>query len=135
MWGILLQVNTRNCYGNPHGVKLCLFTYGSFRKQSYWWIQQKKKTGKNPLTWLCYIHIIFIWTQDKKSLSRFFSFADSFTENYTMKSHIKFETHVSTTNVNLHDAKITSRNGKLIYSIYCKPSDAHLYLNWTFCQL
>ena len=44
---------------------------------------------------------------DKKSLNKFFSFEDSFTANYTMKSHIKFETHVSTRNVNFHDAKIT----------------------------
>lgn len=108
-----------------HGAKLCLFTNRLF----------KKKNGKKPLMWLCYIGIFFIWTYDEKSLSNFFSFADSLMANYTMKSHIKFKTHISTTNINFLDAKVTFKNGKRIYLICYKPSDAHLYLYWSSCHL
>ena len=45
-----------------------------------------------------------------------------------MKYYIKFEAHVSTTSVNFPDVTVTVKNGKLISSIYSKPTDVHNYL-------
>jgi len=46
-----------------------------------------------------------------------------------MKSLIKFEIHHSTDSVNFLDVTINLKNGVLNTDLYCKPTDAHLYLN------
>ena len=125
IWDIVLKANTRNSQGVPMASNYAYLLIDYLRR----------KTAKKPLMWLCYIGIFFIWTYDEKSLSNFFSFADSLMANYTMKSHIKFKTNISTTNINFLDAKVTFKNGKRIYLICYKPSDAHLYLYWSSCHL
>ena len=47
-----------------------------------------------------------------------------------MKSVIKFEVNISEHSVNFLDVTISLKDGKLITSLYTKPTNAHLYLNW-----
>jgi len=48
-----------------------------------------------------------------------------------MKSLIKFEIHYSTESVNFLDVTVNLKNGVFDTDLYCKPTDAHLYLNAT----
>lgn len=90
-----------------------------------------KKTGKRPLFWFRFIDdIFFLWTYDLKSLNEFLNFADNYTTNNKMKSCIKFETHISEHSVNFLDVTISLKDGILSTSLFTKPTNAHLYLNW-----
>ena len=90
----------------------------------------KKKTGKEPLVWWRYIDdIFFIWNGDEKSLSEFIQFAQNFSESQKMGSTIKFTVSQSTEEVNFLDVRVMLKDGKLITSVYSKPTDSHLYLS------
>ena len=94
-----------------------------------------KKTGKQPLFWFRFIDdIFFIWTYDLESLHEFLKFADNYTTINKMKSCIKFETNISEHSVNFLDVTISLKDGKLSTSLYTKPTNAHLYLNWNSCH-
>ena len=51
-----------------------------------------------------------------------------------MKSCIKFETNISKHSVNFLDVTISLNDGKLSTSLYTKPTNDHLYLNWKSCH-
>ena len=74
-------------------------------------------------------HISLIWTHDKKSLNKFLSFADSFTENITMKSYIKLQTHVSTANVSMLE-KLLKHSPKKIQNNNMTFWNQQTTMNW-----
>ena len=74
-------------------------------------------------------HISLIWTHEKKSLNKFLSFADSFTENITMKSYIKLQTHVSTANPSMSE-KLLKRSPKKIQNNNMTFLNEQTTMNW-----
>ena len=52
-----------------------------------------------------------------------------------MSLYIKLETYVSKTSVNFLDVQVTLKNGKLISSVYSKPTETYLYVNSKSCHL
>ncbi|KAJ1088372.1 hypothetical protein NDU88_001529 [Pleurodeles waltl] len=84
-----------------------------------------------PLVWLRYIDDIFImWNAGSRTLEQFTAFINSihptikFTgSNTTQKSHLPFL-----------DVLLTIHEQKIITDLYHKPTDIHLYLNWTSCH-
>lgn len=93
------------------------------------------KTGEKPLVWYRYIDDIFcIWNHGDKSLQKFISFCQEYSEMKNMKSNIKFECNISKENVNFLDVSISIKDNKLNTTVYNKPTDAHLYLNPQSCH-
>ena len=90
----------------------------------------KKKTGKEPLVWWRYIDDIFvIWNGDEKSLAEFIRFAQNFSESQKMGSTIKFTVNQSREEVQFLDVRVMLKDGKVVTSVYSKPTDSHLYLS------
>ena len=89
-------------------------------------------TGLRPFVWVRYIDDIFmIWTDGNEKLDHFLSFAQKFSDSKKMKSKIKFQINKSQAEVNFLDVIIKIKNGSLETSLFSKPTDAHLYLNYS----
>ncbi len=88
------------------------------------------KAGLRPMVWYRYIDdIFFIWTDGVESLNDFIDFIQNYSDNNKMKSSMKFESNISSTEVNFLDVKVRFNNGILETDLYTKPTDAFLYLN------
>jgi len=91
-----------------------------------------KKTGLGPLVWYRYIDdVFFIWTHGNNTLQPFLDYIQNYSIDKKMKSLIKFEIHHSSESVNFLDVTVNLKNGTFHTDLYCKPTDAHLYLNAT----
>ena len=89
-------------------------------------------TGYKPLVWFRYIDdIFFIWTHGNEELDKFISYVDNYSDSKKMKSTIKLEVNKSEKEVNFLDVCIRLVNGSLTTSLFSKPTDAHLYLNYS----
>ena len=89
-------------------------------------------TGLKPHVWYRYIDDIFlIWTHGDEELQKFLLYLDTFSGTRNMKSKIKFEINKSEKEVNFLDVTIKLENGMLTTSLFSKPTDAHLYLNYS----
>ena len=89
-------------------------------------------TGLKPLVWYRYIDDIFlIWTHGDDELQKFLTYVDSFSDARKMKSAIRFEVNKSQHEVNFLDVKVSLEKGTLRTSLFSKPTDAHLYLNYS----
>ena len=93
--------------------------------------EYQKLYNKKPNTWLRFIDdIFFVWSGDEKSLKHFLTFCNNFSNEYNLKSSIKFTYTYSEKEVNFLDTKVEIEdNGSLSTNLYCKPSSAHQYLN------
>ena len=56
-------------------------------------------------------------------------FAQNFSSSKKMGSTIKFTVSQSTEEVNFLDVRVMIKDGKIITSVYSKPTDSHLYLS------
>ena len=91
-----------------------------------------EKTGNKPLVWFRYIDDIFlIWTSGEKSLEEFISHCQTYSKANGMRSNITFEVNKSINKVNFLDVCVELKANKLITSLYSKPTDSHLYLNYS----
>ena len=89
-------------------------------------------TGLKTHVWYRYIDDIFlIWTHGDEELQKFLLYLDTFSGTRNMKSKIKFEINKSEKEVNFLDVTIKVENGMLTTSLFSKPTDAHLYLNYS----
>ena len=94
-----------------------------------------QKTGLSPLVWFRFIDdIFFIWTGNKDALDHFISFTDNYSKYKNMKFKIKFEIHLSINEVHFLDVTISLKHGKLITTLFNKPTDSHFYLNTSSCH-
>ena len=83
-----------------------------------------------PLVWFRYIDdIFFIWTHGEEKLKTFMAELNSFNDN------IKFTYEYNKDSIPFLDLKVISSNGKLITSLYSKPTDCHQYLHYESCHL
>ncbi len=91
-----------------------------------------EKTGTKPLVWFRYIDdIFFIWTEGDESLDEFISYCQSYSKINQMRSNITFEVNKSTSKVNFLDVSIELKNNHLSTTLFSKPTDSHLYLNYS----
>ena len=89
-------------------------------------------TGFKPLVWYRYIDDIFlIWTHGNDELEKFLLFVENYSDMKKMKSIIKFEVNKSESEVNFLDVSVKLEDGSLSTSLFCKATDAHLYLNYS----
>ena len=89
-------------------------------------------TGHKPVVWYRYIDDIFmIWSGGNETLDKFLTFAQEFSKSRKMKSVIKFEINKSDEKVNFLDVNVEIKNGFHCTSLFSKPTDAHLYLNYS----
>ena len=89
-----------------------------------------KQTGKKPLVWWRYIDDIFcIWTDGEESLKDFIDFTQNYSVNKKLRSTMKFTVNQSTNEVNFLDECVKLKDGKIVTTVYSKPTDSHLYLN------
>ena len=94
-----------------------------------------QKTGLSPLVWFRFIDdIFFIWTGNKDALDHFISFTENYSKYKNMKFKIKFEIHLSINEVHFLDVTISLKHGKLIATLFNKPTDSHFYLNTSSCH-
>ena len=78
-----------------------------------------------PLVWLRYIDdIVFIWTDSEEELKKFMGELNSFDTN------IKFTYVYSDKRVSFLDLQVDIVHGKLITSLFVKPTDRHQYLHY-----
>ena len=79
-----------------------------------------------PLVWLRYIDdIFFIWTHGEKELKEFMRELNSFDTN------IKFTYEYSDKKVSFLGLQVDIVEGKLITSLFVKPTDRHQYLHYS----
>ena len=82
-----------------------------------------------PLVWFRYIdEIFFIWTHGEENRQKFMAEFNVFSDD------IKFPYEYNKDTIPFLDLKVISSNGKLITSLYSKPSDCHQYLHYGFCH-
>ena len=82
-----------------------------------------------PLVWLRYIDdIFFIWTHSEKELKEFMRELNSFDTN------IRFTYEYSDKKVSFLDLQVDIVEGKLITSLFVKPTDRHQYLHYSSCH-
>ena len=82
-----------------------------------------------PLVWLRYIDdIFFIWTHSEEELKEFMRELNSFDTN------IKFTYEYSDKKVSFLDLQVDIVEGKLITSLFVKPTDRHQYLHYSSCH-
>jgi hypothetical protein len=81
--------------------------------------------GPIPFIWLRYIDDIFIiWTHSREELDAFLDYI-----NHAHDS-IKFTAEISAEKVSFLDVLVTKSTTGLQTQVYCKPTDAHLYLDF-----
>ena len=51
-----------------------------------------------------------------------------------MKSKIKFDINQSTKSVQFLDVEVSLQHGKIVTTVYSKPTDSHVYLDVTSCH-
>ena len=79
-----------------------------------------------PLVWLRYIgDTFFVWTHNEKKLKKFMRELNSFHTN------IKFSYEYSDKKVSFFDLQVDIIEGKLITSLFVKPTDRHQYLHYS----
>ena len=79
-----------------------------------------------PLVWLCYIDdIFFIWTHSEEELKKFMGELKSFDTNN------KFTYEYSNKRVSFLDLQVDIVEGKLITSLFAKPTDRHQCLHYS----
>ena len=85
---------------------------------------------QKPIVWLRYIDDIFLlWNEGKDKLLHFISAANIFHPT------IKFTFEISTSVINFLDIAVHKTiNNRLETDLYCKPTDAHLYLHYSSCH-
>ena len=82
-----------------------------------------------PLVWFRYIDdIFFIWTHSEENLRNFMAEFNLFSDD------IKFTYEYNKDTISFLDLKVISSNGKLITSLYSKPTDCHQYLHYGSCH-
>ena len=83
-----------------------------------------------PIIWLRYIDDIFIlWNKGREKLKEFITAANIFHPT------IKFTHEVSDTMINFLDITVhKTKDNRLETDLYCKPTDAHLYLHHSSCH-
>ena len=88
------------------------------------------KCAKKPLVWFRYIDDIFlIWTHSEDELDDFFKFCNTYNPD------IKFDPTPPGKSIPFLDVNVITENGKLVFNLYTKPTDSHLYLRWSSCHL
>ena len=78
-----------------------------------------------PLVWLRYIDIFFIWNHGEESLKRFLDKLNGFNQ------YIKFTYEYSVENISFLDLKMGLKDGKIATDLHGKPIDRHQYLNFS----
>ena len=82
-----------------------------------------------PLVWFRYIDdIFFIWIHSEENLRNFMAEFNLFSDD------IKFTYEYNKDSISFLDLKVILSNGKLITSLYCKPTDCHQYLHYGSCH-
>ena len=82
--------------------------------------------GLKPLVWLCNIDdIFFIWTHSEKKLKEFMRELNSFDTN------IKFTYEYRDEKVSFLDLQVDIDEGKIITSLFVKPTDRHQCLHYS----
>ena len=83
-----------------------------------------------PLVWKRFIDDIFmVWTHGEASLNHFIEYLNSLHES------IKFTHEFSFSNINFLDTTVKfNENRELITTLYNKPTDTHLYLEYSSAQ-
>ena len=82
---------------------------------------------QKPLTWKWFIDDIFlVWTHGEESLKKFIDYLNS------LHDTIKFTHEMSYTNIDFLDTAVKfSHNRGLITTLFSKPTDTHLYLEYS----
>jgi hypothetical protein len=94
----------------------------------------KLRTGLEPLAWFRFLDdIIFVWSHGEESLKNFFEHMQSFGEVNKMKTSLKF-TFEYGKSVPFLDTTVTLKDGKIVTDLFCKSTDAHLYLRNDSCH-
>ena len=85
---------------------------------------------QKPIVWLRYIDDIFLlWNEGKDTLVNFISAANIFHPT------IKFTFEISTSVIHFLDIAVHKTiDNRLETDLYCKPTDAHLYLHYSSCH-
>ena len=122
----------RDPYENPSNNFICkllklVLTCNNFQFDNKHYLQiggTGMGTKLRPLVWKRYIDDIFIiWQHGQDELTKFVSHLNA------KHKTIKFTEERSTTSINFLDITVNlSKNGKIITSLYCKPTDSHNYL-------
>ena len=82
-----------------------------------------------PLVWFRYIDdIFFVWTHGEENLRNFMTEFNLFTDD------IKFTFEYISDSISFLDLIFILSNGKLITSLYSKPTDCHQYLHYGPCH-
>ena len=77
-----------------------------------------------PLVWFCYIDdIFFIWTYNEKKVKKFMEHFSTFIHD------IKFTYQFDKERISFLDLTVISSHGKLMTSLYSKPTDCRQYLH------
>ena len=83
-----------------------------------------------PLVWFCYIDdIFFIWTYSEKKVKKFMEHFSTFIHD------IKFTYQFDKERISFLDLKVISSHGKLMTSLYRKPTDCRQYLHYKSSHL
>ena len=78
-----------------------------------------------PMVWFRYIdYIFFIWTNGGEKLKKFLEDFNSFSDD------IKFTYEFDKKCISFLDLKVISSNGRLMTSLYSKPTDCHQYFHY-----
>ena len=78
-----------------------------------------------PMVWFHYIdYIFFIWTNGGEKLKKFLEDFNSFSDD------IKFTYEFDKKCISFLDLKVISSNGRLMTSLYTKPTDCHQYFHY-----
>ena len=94
----------------------------------------KAKTGLEPLVWFRFLDdIIFVWQHGEENLKKFFEHMQTFAERKGMKTSLKF-TFEYGQSVPFLDTTVSLKEGKIVTDLYCKKTDAHLYLRSDSCH-
>ena len=81
------------------------------------------------MVWFCCIDdIFFIWTHGEKNLRNFMAEFNLFSDD------IKFTYEYYKNTISFLDLKVILSNGKLITSLYSKPTDCHQYFHYRSCH-
>ena len=84
---------------------------------------------KIPLVWIRYIDdIFFMWTHLEEELDDFFNFCNTYNPD------IKFDPTPPGKSIPFLVVNATIENGKLVFGLYTKSMDSHLYLRWSSCH-
>jgi hypothetical protein len=97
-------------------------------------LEYEKQTGLKPMIWYRFLDdIIFIWPHGEQSLKEFLDYMQEFGEKNFFKTSLKF-TFEYGRKVPFLDTTVSLEDGQVVTDLFCKKTDAHLYLRNDSCH-